>query len=268
MNLQYHSVRVAVLGLVLSGLVICSLQGVLLAETTYFPYFATGGGWQAVLLVVNDSNEDQTVRVLIGGAAGFETLDGLALDVEEGEAKFQIALESETIQRFVIGSSSTQLQTGFIVLESSDPITAALFFDARVDGKVRESVGIMPKRDLGNRWLVPIETGSERDTAVAILPEALSIEPSMLSDPNSYLPATIKLTLFNAEGVKVGSKNLELSQIYSRFITEIFELPARFLGYLEIEGVSQFSTPMVTALFFEWRGGGWELTAIPSLPAR
>jgi len=229
-----------------------------LAWETY-SQFAVGGGFEVVLMISNDSDEEWTGEILIrkGAAQDWDTF--LAVNGEvflEGTGSVPVSIPPQGTREFVFAGDS-EARAGYLEVQASWEsisldIALAFFYNFSVEGQLVDSTGV-PASDWGGRsFVVPVRKSRSVDTGMAWTHRAF------VDDGDEF---NVILTLFDSEGNQVDQVIRRFTGHEAFFFHQAFDgVPDEFLGKLSVEAIEPLH---LTVLGLETTGNGFQLTSVP-----
>ncbi|HYP14664.1 MAG TPA: hypothetical protein VEQ63_12125 [Bryobacteraceae bacterium] len=200
-----------------------------LENARVFPFFATGGGWQSTVTLLNLFEENIDYRLSFRGTNGqpvpvtFRGRDGRITSADNIQGR----LEDDASHTYVLMDVGT-LQSGWATLEYSGEsrIAGLLTFRQRVQGRPDFESTVLLARDDENRVYIPFDNTEGFATTVAI------------TNPSTNDTTELRVRFWDASGSELLTRDYRLSA----GTTVAFSLPQQIpelngrAGQFRIEG--------------------------------
>jgi hypothetical protein len=194
-----------------------------------FPFFASGGGWESTIMLINVFEANIGYRLSFRGTNGqplpltFRAADGRITSAD----RIQGELGDDSSATFVLMDVGT-VQTGWALLEydGESRIAGMLTFRQRVSGRPDFESSVSLTRDDENPVYMPFDNTLGYVTTLAI------------TNPSTTDNNDLQLRFWDALGREILTSNIRLSA----GVTTAFSLPERYpeligrSGQLRIEG--------------------------------
>jgi hypothetical protein len=180
-----------------------------------FPFFASGGGWESTIMLINVFEANIGYRLSFRGANGqplqvtFRGADGRITSTD----RIQGELGDDSSATFVLMDTGT-VQTGWALLEydGESRISGMLTFRQRVSGRPDFESSVSLTRDDETLVYMPFDNTLGYVTALAI------------TNPSATENSDLQLRFWDASGHEILTSNIRLSA----GTTTSFSLPERY----------------------------------------